>query len=71
MPTLYKETLAFAHQWRSRDSSYNPELLNFFDNGKGGYNMCHYWSNFEIGSVEWLRSEAYTSYFDHLDKVGW
>ncbi|CAM0140857.1 unnamed protein product [Umbelopsis sp. WA50703] len=34
------------------------------------YNFCHFWSNFEIGSLKWLRSEEYLSYFEHLDKSG-
>jgi alpha 1,2-mannosyltransferase len=28
------------------------------------------WSNFEIGSLEWLRSEPYTDFFTHLDQTG-
>jgi len=28
------------------------------------------WSNFEIGSLNWLRSKAYTDYFDSLDQDG-
>ncbi|KAL8732955.1 MAG: hypothetical protein Q9181_003761 [Wetmoreana brouardii] len=28
------------------------------------------WSNFEIGNLDWLRSQAYTDYFDRLDKDG-
>jgi alpha 1,2-mannosyltransferase len=32
--------------------------------------MCHYWSNFEIGYLPWYRSDAYRSYFKHLDESG-
>jgi hypothetical protein len=28
------------------------------------------WSNFEIGSLEWLRSDAYIDYFSSLDQDG-
>lgn len=28
------------------------------------------WSNFEIASLSWLRSEAYTKYFEFLDQAG-
>lgn len=28
------------------------------------------WSNFEIGSLKWLRSQAYIDFFDSLDKDG-
>jgi alpha 1,2-mannosyltransferase len=28
------------------------------------------WSNFEIGDLDFWRSEAYTKYFEHLDSKG-
>lgn len=28
------------------------------------------WSNFEIGDLDFWRGEAYTKYFEHLDKKG-
>lgn len=34
------------------------------------YNMCHFWSNFEIGNLDFFRGEAYGAYFDYLDKAG-
>lgn len=34
------------------------------------YNMCHFWSNFEIGNLNFFRSQAYLDYFDYLDKSG-
>lgn len=34
------------------------------------YNGCHFWSNFEIGSLDFFRSERYLKYFDFLDKQG-
>ncbi|KAK4188143.1 nucleotide-diphospho-sugar transferase [Podospora australis] len=40
------------------------------DDGGETYNKCHFWSNFEIGSLEWLRSKAYTDYFESLDQDG-
>lgn len=36
----------------------------------GGYSTCHFWSNFEIGDMDFWRSEAYTEYFNHLDRAG-
>lgn len=32
--------------------------------------QCHYWSNLEIADMDFYRSEAYLSYFDHLDQAG-
>ncbi|KAI5290705.1 alpha 1,2-mannosyltransferase 2.4.1 [Ascosphaera acerosa] len=40
------------------------------DDGGKSYNMCHFWSNFEIGDLNWLRSDAYLQYFDFLDHEG-
>ena len=28
------------------------------------------WSNFEIGNLNWLRSQAYTDFFETLDRDG-
>ena len=38
--------------------------------GNGDYNLCHFWSNFEIASLEFYRSEAYSRYFEFLDSTG-
>ncbi|KAI3403688.2 KTR2 [Candida oxycetoniae] len=34
------------------------------------YNLCHFWSNFEIGNLNFFRSEAYETYFKFLSKAG-
>lgn len=55
----------------------NPSLmpkdnaLKFLsDDGGETYNRCHFWSNFEIGDLNFWRGTAYTKYFDYLDKAG-
>lgn len=40
------------------------------DNGGLTYNRCHFWSNFEIGNLDFLRSKAYIDYFNTLDRDG-
>lgn len=35
-----------------------------------GYSTCHFWSNFEIGDLDFWRGEAYERYFEHLDRTG-
>jgi alpha 1,2-mannosyltransferase len=35
-----------------------------------GWNLCHFWSNFEIGDLRWWRSKPYMDYFEWLDKAG-
>lgn len=39
------------------------------DNG-ATYNMCHFWSNFEIGDMDFFRLPTYSKFFDHLDREG-
>ncbi|GAA5869008.1 hypothetical protein JCM8547_003249 [Rhodosporidiobolus lusitaniae] len=36
----------------------------------GEWNNCHFWSNFEQGSLAFYRSKAYSDYFDFLDAKG-
>lgn len=37
---------------------------------EGGYNLCHFWSNFEIAAMDFWRSPAYTELFEALDRSG-
>ena len=46
-------------------------LLRFVTEDKGKtYNLCHFWSNFEIADLNFLRSPEYSAYFDYLDQAG-
>ncbi|KAF9514521.1 glycosyltransferase family 15 protein [Hydnum rufescens UP504] len=40
------------------------------DDGGETYNRCHFWSNFEIGDLNFWRGEAYTKFFEFLDSKG-
>ncbi|ETW85900.1 glycosyltransferase family 15 protein [Heterobasidion irregulare TC 32-1] len=40
------------------------------DDGGANYNLCHYWSNFEIADMDFWRGEAYSQFFDFLDRKG-
>lgn len=44
--------------------------MSFVSDDGIGYNMCHYWTNFEIIDLSFVRSKAYTTYFETLDKDG-
>ncbi|BCR89778.1 glycosyltransferase family 15 protein [Aspergillus chevalieri] len=35
-----------------------------------GYSTCHFWSNFEIGDLDFFRGDKYEAYFQHLDRAG-
>ncbi|MCJ1446171.1 MAG: hypothetical protein MMC23_006676 [Stictis urceolatum] len=34
------------------------------------WSHCHFWSNFEIGDMDFFRSKPYRDYFDYLDRSG-
>ncbi|KAJ2760454.1 hypothetical protein H4S06_001717 [Coemansia sp. BCRC 34490] len=68
IPTLWDVTTEFMA--KNKDMIPEKNLMDFVTNGKGGYNMCHFWSNFEIGDLDFLRSEQYSAYFDYLDRAG-
>lgn len=34
------------------------------------YNMCHFWSNFEIARLDFFRSKAYEDFFTMMDRSG-
>ena len=34
------------------------------------YNMCHFWSNFEIARLDWFRSREYEEFFETMDRSG-
>ncbi|TDL19414.1 glycosyltransferase family 15 protein [Rickenella mellea] len=48
----------------------NNSLSFLSDDGGESYNMCHFWSNFEIADMDFWRGEAYTKFFDHLEATG-
>ncbi|KAK7682965.1 hypothetical protein QCA50_013998 [Cerrena zonata] len=69
IPTLWDTTKQFVKE--------NPQFLNdnnlleWISDDKGEtYNGCHFWSNFEVASLDFWRSDAYRKYFDHLDQAG-
>jgi mannosyltransferase len=36
----------------------------------GEWNLCHFWSNFEIGNMDFFRSKKYLEFFEWLDRAG-
>ncbi|KAJ2720993.1 alpha 1,2-mannosyltransferase 2.4.1 [Coemansia sp. Benny D115] len=68
IPTLWDTTMKFMDENKAMIPSTN--LMDFVKNKDGGYTRCHVWSTFEIGSLDFLRSERYLKYFDYLDHAG-
>ncbi|KAK0391354.1 hypothetical protein NLU13_0855 [Sarocladium strictum] len=69
IPTLWDSTKSFMKNHPEHIAKDN--MLGFLsDDGGESYNLCHFWSNFEIGSLEWLRSKPYVDFFESLDRDG-
>ncbi|KAF9533005.1 nucleotide-diphospho-sugar transferase [Crepidotus variabilis] len=67
--TLWKHVKEFSKKY--------PEYINpkgsmeFLSDDQGeSYNLCHYWSNFEIADMDFWRSDAYQAFFEHLESTG-
>ena len=69
IPTLWDTAKQFMKKHPEHIAPDNSMEFLSNDGGKT-YNNCHFWSNFEIGNLNWLRGKAYTDYFNHLDKSG-
>lgn len=68
VPTLWKTVQQFV---KENPSLVHPNnVISMFTKEDGDYNLCHFWSNFEIGSLKFFRSAAYSKFFDYLDKAG-
>ncbi|KAJ3181953.1 alpha 1,2-mannosyltransferase 2.4.1 [Gaertneriomyces sp. JEL0708] len=69
IPTLWKTVKEFVQKNPSYVRSENA--LSFITDDKmSKYNMCHFWSNFEIASLHLWRSKAYLDFFEFLDREG-
>lgn len=69
IPTLWSTVKSYMKEYPELVPKNN--LMDFVSNDGGySYNLCHFWSNFEIGDLNFLRSEAYSTFFDYLDKAG-
>ncbi|TKA61678.1 Alpha-1,2 mannosyltransferase KTR1 [Friedmanniomyces simplex] len=69
IPTLWDSVKGFMKAHPEHIVADNS-LAFLSDDGGESYNHCHFWSNFEVGNLDWLRSKAYVDYFDHLDRDG-
>ncbi|WFD31767.1 hypothetical protein MSPP1_002806 [Malassezia sp. CBS 17886] len=73
IPTLWEKTKAFMKlhpDYLAKDHALHfmtdePERLL-----EPGYNMCHFWSNFEIADLRFWRDKKYMDYFTYLDRDG-
>lgn len=69
IPTLWDSVKKFMKEHPEHVAEGNS--MGFLsDDGGATYNHCHFWSNFEISNLNWLRSKPYLDYFNALDKDG-
>ncbi|KAJ3044982.1 alpha 1,2-mannosyltransferase 2.4.1 [Rhizophlyctis rosea] len=68
IPSLWQTTKEYVEIMGIRRNQ--TRLLKFFADEHGGYNGCHFWSNFEIARRDLWDNPAYLSYFNHLDRAG-
>lgn len=69
IPTLWNTVKEFTQLYP--ETVHPDNALGFLSNDEGEtYNLCHFWSNFEIADLDFWRGETYSKFFDHLDRSG-
>ena len=59
IPTLWQHTRGFMK--RNPDLIPGENLMDFVTGRDGEYNLCHFWSNFELGDLRFFRSQVRTA----------
>lgn len=72
IPSLWDTTKSFIKAEGLTEQIFGKDRTNALhliseDEGQT-YNTCHFWSNFEIASLQFYRSELYQKYFKYLDE---
>lgn len=71
IPTLWRTVEEYAYSRRIDISDKSRLLFPYFrDQSTGDFNLCHFWSNFEIASLNLWRSAEYRDFFNYLDQTG-
>ncbi|KAG5420611.1 hypothetical protein I9W82_002492 [Candida metapsilosis] len=65
IPTLWPHVIKYI-----QERNLQPELLPMFTNKFGWYNLCHFWSNFEIANLDVFNNPQYEDFFNYLDLAG-
>jgi len=78
IPSLWRSVKRFVSEYNTKYRTGNmwemvhPNSLKRFvtDEVFESYNLCHFWSNFEIGDLSFFRSLRYSMFFEYLDRSG-
>ena len=65
IPTLWPHVIKYI-----QERQLQPELLPMLTNAFNWYNLCHFWSNFEIANLDVFNDPQYENFFQYLDSVG-
>ncbi|KAH7886560.1 alpha-1,2-mannosyltransferase [Phlebopus sp. FC_14] len=69
IPTLWAAVKDYAQLHPEHLNPHNA--LGFISDDDGAhYNLCHFWSNFEIADMDFWRSDVYMTFFEFLDQQG-
>jgi alpha 1,2-mannosyltransferase len=71
VPTLWSRVNEFIDYYPEYILPQNETIWPWiYDQETNKYNMCHFWSNFQLADLSFFRSEAYQQYFKYLDNTG-
>ncbi|KAI5172791.1 alpha 1,2-mannosyltransferase [Nematocida sp. LUAm3] len=78
IPSLWKGVTNFISEYNTKYTEgkfwkliSDKNLLRFVtDEALTKYNLCHFWSNFEIADFSFFRNQKYQLFFDYLDRTG-
>ncbi|KAH3671073.1 hypothetical protein OGAPHI_000784 [Ogataea philodendri] len=69
IPTLWDSVKEFLG--KNPGAQHKNSLVDFISDDHGNsYNLCHFWSNFEVADMDFWRSKVYDDFFKHLDATG-
>ena len=68
VPTLGNTVQQYKEKYK--DKLTPTSFLDVFMSESGDFSGCHFWGNFEIIDLSFVRSPEYQSFFDHLDRAG-
>lgn len=69
IPSLWRQVKGFIKAYPEHIAE--DGHLDYLSDDKGEtWRTCHFWSNFEIASLDWFRSQAYSNFFNYLDSAG-
>ncbi|KAI8889993.1 glycosyltransferase family 15 protein [Backusella circina FSU 941] len=73
VPSLWQTIKQFQQDYPEVSSGWPTQrdsLYNFVTQDDESYNGCHFWTNFEIASLDLWRSNDYLKLFSYLDQSG-